>query len=107
MRLHRDIFICSYVLKEWGEGDWEAHYDDEAPQLRGELSDGDGIWVYLYNQGVGGRTHLMSPAMAAVAAIVGKFADVRHRPRREGTRLSPGCRAGRSRGYRRQKSGGA
>lgn len=28
-------------------------------------------------QGAGGRTHLMSPVMAAVAAIVGKLADVR------------------------------
>ena len=28
-------------------------------------------------QGAGGRTHLMSPAMAAVAALVGKLADVR------------------------------
>lgn len=28
-------------------------------------------------QGRGGRTHLMSPAMAAAAAITGKFADVR------------------------------
>ncbi|KAF2774360.1 3-isopropylmalate dehydratase [Teratosphaeria nubilosa] len=29
-------------------------------------------------QGAGGRTHLMSPAMAAAAAIVGKLADVRN-----------------------------
>jgi 3-isopropylmalate/(R)-2-methylmalate dehydratase large subunit len=28
-------------------------------------------------QGVGGRTHLMSPIMAAAAAIKGKFTDVR------------------------------
>ena len=28
-------------------------------------------------QGAGGRTHLVSPAMAAVAAIAGRFADVR------------------------------
>src|SRR4051812_29492778 len=28
-------------------------------------------------QGAGGRTHLMSPVMAAAAAIVGKLADVR------------------------------
>lgn len=28
-------------------------------------------------QGAGGRTHLMSPAMAAAAAIAGKFTDVR------------------------------
>ena len=28
-------------------------------------------------QGAGGRTHLVSPAMAAVAAIEGRFADVR------------------------------
>jgi 3-isopropylmalate/(R)-2-methylmalate dehydratase large subunit len=31
-------------------------------------------------QGRGGRTHLMSPAMAAAAAIVGKLADVRELP---------------------------
>nr|POE51811.1 3-isopropylmalate dehydratase [Quercus suber] len=29
-------------------------------------------------QGAGSRTHLMSPAMAAAAALVGKLADVRH-----------------------------
>ncbi|WP_086931289.1 3-isopropylmalate dehydratase large subunit [Agarilytica rhodophyticola] len=29
-------------------------------------------------QGYGGRTHLVSPAMAAAAAIAGKFVDVRH-----------------------------
>lgn len=29
-------------------------------------------------QGKGGRTHLVSPAMAAAAAITGKFTDVRH-----------------------------
>jgi 3-isopropylmalate/(R)-2-methylmalate dehydratase large subunit len=28
-------------------------------------------------QGPGGRTHLVSPAMAAAAAVTGKFADVR------------------------------
>jgi homoaconitase/3-isopropylmalate dehydratase large subunit len=28
-------------------------------------------------QGAGGRTHLLSPAMAAAAAIHGRFADVR------------------------------
>ena len=29
-------------------------------------------------QGSGGRTHLVSPAMAAAAAIEGRFTDVRH-----------------------------
>ena len=28
-------------------------------------------------QGAGGRTHLVSPVMAAAAAIAGKFVDVR------------------------------
>jgi 3-isopropylmalate/(R)-2-methylmalate dehydratase large subunit len=28
-------------------------------------------------QGAGGRTHLVSPAMAAAAAIEGRFADIR------------------------------
>jgi 3-isopropylmalate dehydratase len=28
-------------------------------------------------QGAGGRTHLMSPAMAAAAAVTGRLADVR------------------------------
>jgi 3-isopropylmalate/(R)-2-methylmalate dehydratase large subunit len=28
-------------------------------------------------QGPGGRTHLLSPAMAAAAAVAGHFADVR------------------------------
>ncbi len=31
-------------------------------------------------QGAGGRTHLVSPAMAAAAAIAGRFVDVRHWP---------------------------
>lgn len=31
-------------------------------------------------QGAGGRTHLMSPVMAAAAAVAGKLADVRHMP---------------------------
>lgn len=29
-------------------------------------------------QGKGGRTHLVSPAMAAAAAVMGRFADIRH-----------------------------
>ena len=29
-------------------------------------------------QGAGGRTHLVSPSMAAAAAIAGHFVDVRH-----------------------------
>ena len=29
-------------------------------------------------QGFGGRTHLVSPAMAAAAAIAGRFVDIRH-----------------------------
>lgn len=36
-------------------------------------------------QGAGGRTHLMSPAMAAAAAIVGKLADVRNLAGQNGT----------------------
>jgi 3-isopropylmalate/(R)-2-methylmalate dehydratase large subunit len=31
-------------------------------------------------QGAGGRTHLVSPAMAAAAAVAGHFTDVRHLP---------------------------
>ena len=33
-------------------------------------------------QGPGGRTHLVSPAMAAAAAVAGQFADVRDAARR-------------------------
>jgi 3-isopropylmalate/(R)-2-methylmalate dehydratase large subunit len=33
-------------------------------------------------QGKGGRTHLVSPAMAAAAAIAGHFVDVREWPNR-------------------------
>ena len=29
-------------------------------------------------QGRGGRTHLVSPAMAAAAAVTGRFADIHH-----------------------------
>ena len=29
-------------------------------------------------QGKGGRTHLVSPEMAAAAAVAGRFVDVRH-----------------------------
>jgi 3-isopropylmalate/(R)-2-methylmalate dehydratase large subunit len=35
-------------------------------------------------QGPGGRTHLVSPAMAALAAVTGHFADVRELPRASG-----------------------
>jgi len=35
-------------------------------------------------QGAGGRTHLVSPAMAAAAAIKGHFVDVRHWSDKEG-----------------------
>ncbi|KAI5777778.1 aconitase family-domain-containing protein [Geopyxis carbonaria] len=40
-------------------------------------------------QGAGGRTHLMSPAMAAAAAIVGKLADVRKYTQVEKEHSSP------------------
>ena len=40
-------------------------------------------------QGAGGRTHLMSPAMAAAAAIMGKIADVRKLAARTGVTQSP------------------
>jgi 3-isopropylmalate/(R)-2-methylmalate dehydratase large subunit len=33
-------------------------------------------------QGRGGRTHLMSPAMAAAAAVAGHLVDVRDLPRK-------------------------
>ena len=35
-------------------------------------------------QGAGGRTHLVSPAMAAAAAIAGHFVDIRHSSGQEG-----------------------
>lgn len=42
-------------------------------------------------QGAGGRTHLMSPVMAAAAAVVGKLADVRNLADRDATpaKVSP------------------
>lgn len=40
-------------------------------------------------QGAGGRTHLMSPSMAAAAAIVGKIADVRKLAERGVTPMKP------------------
>lgn len=33
---------------------------------------------FEHRQGVSGRTHLVSPSMAAAAAIAGRFVDVRH-----------------------------
>ncbi|MEC7295596.1 MAG: aconitase family protein, partial [Pseudomonadota bacterium] len=36
-------------------------------------------------QGYGGRTHLVSPAMAAAAAIAGHFVDVRTLPANDAT----------------------
>ncbi|KAI8610174.1 aconitase family-domain-containing protein [Chytriomyces sp. MP71] len=38
-------------------------------------------------QGAGGRTHLMSPAMAAAAAVTGKLTDVRTLPVLEGSKV--------------------
>jgi 3-isopropylmalate/(R)-2-methylmalate dehydratase large subunit len=35
-------------------------------------------------QGAGGRSHLLSPAMAAAAALAGRFVDVRALARRGG-----------------------
>ena len=35
---------------------------------------------FVGRQGKGARTHLMSPAMAAAAAIAGKLSDVRQIP---------------------------
>lgn len=34
-------------------------------------------WLVDARQGAGGRTHLVSPAMAAAAAVAGHFVDVR------------------------------
>jgi 3-isopropylmalate/(R)-2-methylmalate dehydratase large subunit len=39
-------------------------------------------------QGKGGRTHLVSPAMAAAAAIRGTFVDIRHWDYRRGSDLA-------------------
>ena len=39
-------------------------------------------------QGRGGRTHLVSPAMAAAAAIEGRFTDVRHGSTADGGRAA-------------------
>ena len=33
-----------------------------------------------FRQGKGGRTHLVSPEMAAAAAVAGKFVDIRQWP---------------------------
>jgi aconitase B len=40
-------------------------------------------------QGAGGRTHLVSPAMAAAAAIAGRFADVRELSEEESMKKCP------------------
>ena len=40
-------------------------------------------------QGRGGRTHLVSPAMAAAAAVEGRFVDVRRMRGRGGARMKP------------------
>lgn len=45
-------------------------------------------------QGAGGRTHLMSPAMAAAAALAGKLADVRKVMRAETANTTAGASSG-------------
>jgi len=45
-------------------------------------------------QGYGGRTHLVSPAMAAAAAIAGHFVDVREFTGLAGSAASPGANQG-------------
>jgi len=42
-----------------------------------QMAEDEGIADILIEAGFDGRTHLMSPAMAAAAAITGKLADVR------------------------------
>jgi 3-isopropylmalate/(R)-2-methylmalate dehydratase large subunit len=44
---------------------------------RGERAASTSNREFEGRQGRGGRTHLVSPAMAAAAAIAGHFADVR------------------------------
>ena len=54
---------------------WGTSPDDVAP-VDGRVPDPAALEPHI-GQGPGGRTHLMSPAMAAAAAVAGRIADVR------------------------------
>ncbi|WP_459615486.1 aconitase family protein, partial [Enterobacter hormaechei] len=47
------------------------------PRLPGERGASTSNRNFEGRQGRGGRTHLVSPAMAAAAAVTGHFADIR------------------------------
>lgn len=52
--------------------------DEQRPPESGERCASTSNRNFEGRQGRGGRTHLVSPAMAAAAAVTGHFADIRN-----------------------------
>ncbi|MGU0161481.1 aconitase family protein [Escherichia coli] len=52
--------------------------DERRPSESGERCASTSDRNFEGRQGRGGRTHLVSPAMAAAAAVTGHFADIRN-----------------------------
>ena len=55
----------------------QARHDSGSVTLHRPSSGKSRVDALLQRQGRGGRTHLVSPAMAAAAAITGHFVDIR------------------------------
>ena len=73
--LHRIFTDAGF---EWRESGCSMCLGMNADRLRpGERCASTSNRNFEGRQGVGGRTHLVSPAMAAAAAVVGRFVDVR------------------------------
>ena len=74
-RLHRTFLDAGFEWRQSGCSMCVAMNDDRL--LPGERCASSTNRNFEGRQGAGGRTHLMSPAMVAAAAIAGRLADVR------------------------------
>ncbi len=73
--LHKIFIAAGFVWRQPGCSMCLAMNDDRLNP--GERCASTSNRNFEGRQGAGGRTHLVSPAMAAAAAIAGRFADVR------------------------------
>ncbi len=74
--LHRIFTAAGF---EWRESGYSMCLGMNADRLQpGERCASTSNRNFEGRQGAGGRTHLVSPAMAAAAAVAGHFVDIRH-----------------------------